>query len=517
MSQAAPVPAPSPEGPFAGFHRVGFGAAAAVCVAVTLVRLAALAIHPLDLHPDEAQYWSWSRHLAWGYFSKPPMIAWLIAAQTAVCGAGEGCIEAGSPLLHLVTALFLYGIGRRLYAPVVGFFAAVAYVTLPGVSFSSAIASTDPPMMTFWAIALYALVRLWQGETARLLWWTVLGLAIGFGLLSKYAMAFFVIGLVLLVILDRDARARLAMPGPGSREFALALVLGFLLYLPNLLWNIESGFVTFVHTTANADLRGQLFHPAKLSDFIITQFGVFGPILFAALLWVLVRVKAWRHDPRTRLLAAFILPMLGSITVLSLLSRANANWAAPCYIAATVWVTAALIGGGRRGLVLGSLGLNGVVAAAMVVAMLIHVGPGVYAGFRVPPELDVYKQYDGWRELGAAVTKIRARYPGAPLVLDERKLLAEMLYYVRPWPEDVFAWRPDDRITDQFKMTRPLPGTPGGNFLVIASVRNPSYMLRHFRSTRLVATLVKPIGLGTQTRVRVFYARGFLGYNASRS
>src|ERR1051325_10439215 len=33
---------------------------------------------PLDLAPDEAHYWDWSRHLDWSYYSKGPAVAWLI-------------------------------------------------------------------------------------------------------------------------------------------------------------------------------------------------------------------------------------------------------------------------------------------------------------------------------------------------------------------------------------------------------------------------------------------------------
>src|SRR5947207_9809878 len=35
---------------------------------------------PLDLAPDEAHYWDWSRHLDWSYYSKGPLVAYLIRA-----------------------------------------------------------------------------------------------------------------------------------------------------------------------------------------------------------------------------------------------------------------------------------------------------------------------------------------------------------------------------------------------------------------------------------------------------
>src|SRR6516225_809051 len=41
---------------------------------------------PLDLAPDEAHYWDWSRHLDWSYYSKGPLVAFLIRAGTALAG-----------------------------------------------------------------------------------------------------------------------------------------------------------------------------------------------------------------------------------------------------------------------------------------------------------------------------------------------------------------------------------------------------------------------------------------------
>jgi len=48
---------------------------------------------PLGLHGDEAQYWSWSQNLDWGYFSKPPLIAWIIAISTSLFGQAEWAIR----------------------------------------------------------------------------------------------------------------------------------------------------------------------------------------------------------------------------------------------------------------------------------------------------------------------------------------------------------------------------------------------------------------------------------------
>jgi 4-amino-4-deoxy-L-arabinose transferase-like glycosyltransferase len=101
---------------------------------VTVMRLAWLAYGRTDLYPDEAQYWLWSLHPAFGYYSKPPVVAWLIALTTWLFGDSEGAIRLSAPLLHFAAALVVFRIGQRLYDARTGFWSALLYITLPGVS-----------------------------------------------------------------------------------------------------------------------------------------------------------------------------------------------------------------------------------------------------------------------------------------------------------------------------------------------------------------------------------------------
>src|SRR4051794_23644350 len=67
---------------------------------VTVVRLLWLAVQPADLYPDEAQYWFWAQTPALGYYSKPPLVAWVIALTTGILGDSEFAIRIAAPLLH---------------------------------------------------------------------------------------------------------------------------------------------------------------------------------------------------------------------------------------------------------------------------------------------------------------------------------------------------------------------------------------------------------------------------------
>src|SRR5262249_55794694 len=130
-----------------------------VVLAVTVARLLWLRIGGLDLYPDEAQYWLWSLTPDWGYFSKPPLISWVIPVTTLLLGDEEAGIRVASPLLHFGTALVIFFTARRLYDARVASWSAIAYATLPGVSASSLLISTDVPLLFCWAVALHAFVR----------------------------------------------------------------------------------------------------------------------------------------------------------------------------------------------------------------------------------------------------------------------------------------------------------------------------------------------------------------------
>ncbi|WP_439579586.1 ArnT family glycosyltransferase [Elioraea sp.] len=469
--------------------------------AITLARVVWLATDEPNLYADEAQYWVWAQDLRPGYFTKPPLIAWLIAGTTALCGDGEGCVRLASPLLHAATALLLGAAAARLFDARTGFWTAVTYATLPAVSVSSTIASTDAPLLTAWAAALYALVRLREGTAPR--WWALLGLAVGLGLLAKYAMAGFVLSLALWFAFDRTARKLLRGPGPW---IAGALALAAL--APNLVWNVANQFATVRHVGENTNLaRGVAFNPLTAAEFVGAQFGVFGPILFAALLWVLARRDTW-HEPRTRMLALFVVP-LGAIMVMqSFASRANANWAAPVYAAGTILVVAWARAQARPLLIRASVALH--VAAAA----LLFVGPPALgaAGIELPRRADPWMRQRGWEALGQAVARAAAEHRDARFLFEQRRDMATLIYYIRPHPLDALMWNPDGGARNEFELTAPLqPGTAGPFLFVTRRSEAPDVAARFARAER-VARIAVPTHPDAALSYALWRLDGFRGY-----
>ena len=79
-----------------------------------LLRVFAIISTPLELSADEAQYWLWSKKLNWGYFSKPPMIAWLIHFSSNIFGDYDYSIRILAPVIHAINALVFLDYHRQL-------------------------------------------------------------------------------------------------------------------------------------------------------------------------------------------------------------------------------------------------------------------------------------------------------------------------------------------------------------------------------------------------------------------
>lgn len=472
------------EAPDRAIWAVRLGVALAV---IAVFRLFALALNGTELFVDEAQYWSWAQAPAAGYYSKPPLIAWIIAATTAVCGDGEFCVRLPATVLHLGTAGAIFLAARQLYSAEVGFWSALVYATLPAVSLSSGIISTDVPLLFAWSLALLAFAHLLTAPSYLAA--VSLGVAIGIGLNAKYAMAYFVPCIAIYFLIAPEHRGLLRRP-----HLWIALALAVALILPNLAWNSANSFATFAHTADNANWKGLVLHPLKSAEFILGQLGVFGPILFGALVAFL-----WRTHGRLKalssadkLLIALSVPIIVVVALQGLMSRAHANWAAAAYVTATILVTAVMIRDGAWRWLRSSLALHGVVAVVLAVATW-------QAGrFSLPIIGDPFVRTLGNRETASLVARLAAetqpdgRTVRAVLAAD-RDVAAALLYYGRSLDKPVFAWR-DAQPRNHFELSRPFTARSPTPVLLVGPSPPSSGITRHFRQVVTLNALSVPAG-----------------------
>lgn len=483
------------------------GLALAVVLAATLFRILVIVSSPLPLFFDEAQYWVWAQDLAFGYFSKPPFIAWSIASTTAVCGDGEACVRLSAPLFHGGTSMLVFMLARHFYDALTGFWASVGYAVLPGVSLSAVIVSTDAYLLFFWSLAFFAFVR--ADQTDKWPWWFLFAFAFGFGLLSKYAMAFFILG----ICVDAAWR-KTSCPVWRRPRFRIAMLIGLALYVPNLWWNWVNDFPSYRHTGENVNLGGDLVNPLNALEFLGSQLGVFGPIMFVGLIWLiydrLIKSDTRRAlDDRQKILFAFCLPVLGLILAEAFLSRAHANWAATAYIAASILVAGEFMRVNRIGWIKASIGIHIVIAAMFynfdLVTQTLNIS--------VTPDMDPARRMRGWDQAGDWIEGLQRENPErVRLLFDDRKVMSELIYYVQPHPFDSVMWNPKGQSNNHYEMTTDLSEAVGEDFLYVIRHDWPGRASPRFESSALLATFRSRAYTGGVLELRAYVLKGFKGY-----
>jgi 4-amino-4-deoxy-L-arabinose transferase-like glycosyltransferase len=423
---------------------------------------------PLELYPDEAQYWLWSRALDFGYYSKPPMVAWAIWATTLL-GDAEVFVRLAAPLFQAGATLCAFAIGRKLYGGPVGLAAAALYALMPAVQLSSIVVATDAPLLFFEGLALLAYASLQSAAGGRRLALAAgLGAALGLAFLSKYAAVYALIGIVLHLGLSREARRAWSAPAAVVAVAVFALVLA-----PNLIWNAQHGFATLHHTAANAALgqRASPVNPRSLASFLVSQFGVFGPIPFGVLIAGLVLAARRRALAREDLmLLCFVLPPLAVVSAGALVSRANANWSAAAYLPGAVLVAAWLMRWRARRWLTAGIALQAVLAAFVLLALVDPRAVDAIGGS------NSLKRVRGWSQTARLVTD-RARVEEAgglsSVAVNNRFLYYALAYYGRdyfgrPGAPPLTYWLRTGKPANQAEASAPLDPGDGSRVLGVS-------------------------------------------------
>ncbi len=400
--------------------RSGAGTVWAIALAAVAFRL--LLFLGLDLYADEAYYWMWSRRPAAGYFDHPPMVAWLIRVSTTVL---QG--ELGVRFLFLacggLAVWIAAGIARELSddprAPVL---AALLTAASPVLALTGGLALPDAPVVAAYAGGTWLVAR------ARGKGWLAAGVVVGLALLSKYTAALLAPALLLLVLLDPELRRELRTPWPW-----LGGAVAVLLFLPNLLWNAQHGWIAVLFQIRHG--LGSEFTVQKALEFVG---GLWGGAGIVALPLGVARLLRGRGSAAVRVAAATLVPL--AVTAWSATrGPVEANWAALSYPAICAAAAVALAGyrpAWRRGLAVASVAVTLLAGA--------FVGWQIRYPTLVPTDSEMVKRFQGWRRYAAAARESVARAcagigapagcdPADPFVFPDSYQVAAQLAYYGGW------------------------------------------------------------------------------------
>jgi dolichol-phosphate mannosyltransferase len=390
----------------------------------------------VELMPEEAYYWNYARHLDFGYLDHPPMVAWLIAAGTAVLGNVELGVRLGAVFCGLIATFFTYRLTRDLFGTSSALVSAALMQTLPFFFLSGMMMTPDAPLAAAWAASLYFIERaLLAGRAGS--WWLA-GVCIGLGLLSKYTISLVVLSTVIFVLLESRAWLRRIEPYG-------AVLLACAIFAPVIVWNAEHEWASFLFQTSRRLAEKPQFALHKLLGSMLV---LLTPPGFAGVAWVLTRGRLDSEDDSGdgaerrrawRFVQVSTLVPLGVFLLFSLRHEVKLDWTGAPWIAvvpglgrliARAWETAdprirwRWVRGLWASTVIGLLLLYGLAFFEFTVGI-----PNV--GYARHAELEPV----GWRQLGREVSEkadaIAGREGRDPVVvgMDRYAIASELAFY----------------------------------------------------------------------------------------
>ncbi len=404
-----------------------------VLVVVSLFRIYYILTGPLDLSPDEAQYWDWSRRLDLSYYSKGPAIAYIIAMGRTLLGNTEIGVRLPAVLFSLLSSLVLYRTAREMAEDqtggAAGLVSALMVQIVPLFSTYGVVMTIDSPLVFFWSISLYLFYRAQRDEpsgwTSGLAAWVLLGLTVGIGLLVKYTMSFFYLSALLYLVTERTRRRLLVHPGPW-----LSFLISILCFTPVLLWNARHGWVTFLHTAGQAHISdGFKITIGRFFEFIGSQLGVVSPVILVFMIASLFALR--KRSAEGRLLFWFSIPVLLFFVLKSLQGKVQANWALPAYIAGFVSL-GIYAAENWQGF---SRTTRGVLAAGVLLSVFITSAAHYPSILDLPPKMDPTSRLRGWRALGSEVSRTASETEEPYFIFsDKYQVTSELAFYVEGNP-----------------------------------------------------------------------------------
>lgn len=470
--------------------------------AVLVFRLVFAAIFPVNPAGDEAYYWDWGRQLDFGYYSKPPFIAWLYSFVDWIGGGSLYAIRASAAILGTTAAFLLFRLTSSLFDVRTGWIALLLGLAAPANSVLSFFLTIDAPLTVCWTVALWMTWR-YVSENGGVGTLVTLFLALSIGHLSKQMMMIFPLIVIAFLLTEKRTRPFLKRPG-----LLLALFGSYLALIPPLVWNAQHDWITLQHTKhhfGTSPVVENIFleRAEEFFTFLATQMGVLAPLTAIILFTVsLTQLALFRSASRpVRFLLLFGAVPLAAMLLLALRQKLQPNWPAVFYVSC-IALTAAWFSlrvrrpgwkltrseNARR--ITCYLALLG----GVLLSLYFYFASPILAMFDVPGHrADPNRRMMGHDVMAAEYQKIREAQPdGGELfvVAMGHRDTASHLAFSLPDQPRVYRWEPSGMVVSQYEVwNTPIEdGLAGRDALILMSFNPnlPEDLAKRFTSTEKV-------------------------------
>ncbi len=221
-----------------------------------------------ELHRDEYLHIDIGQHLAWGYQSVPPLTAW-ISKIIFLLGNSVFWVKFFPALFGALTILMVWKTIKELNGNLFALILGALCVLLSALLRLNTLYQPNSFDILAWTTLYYVIIKYLNTENTK--WLFVAALVVAIGFLNKYNIGFAVIGILPAIILTRQRKIF------AEKKLYIALLLGLVIIMPNLLWQYNNDFPVVRHLNELAET--QLVNVNRL-DFLKSQLLFFAGSLF---------------------------------------------------------------------------------------------------------------------------------------------------------------------------------------------------------------------------------------------
>lgn len=437
-----------------------------VLIVLFLVKISAFYLTKFNLFGDEAQYWLWSKKLDFGYFSKPPLLSWIISVYSIIFGESFFSLKIIPSIVYLFTAWAIFnlciniGLTRKKSLE-----CTLLFLLMPAVSFSTFFISTDVLLLLFWTLALNELILIKKFKNLNNFF--MFGVFLGLAFLSKYAAVYFIICLILYILLDNDFRKFFFK---NYLSFIFSSVCVLIILMPNLIWNLSNNWVTFKHTSDNANFVNIKINLLRGVEFLGIQILMLGPFFFIG---SMINYKNLVINDKHKLLLIFSVPIFFIVLIEAIIVRANANWAAPGFISFFIFLYLLINNG-----LLKKLHLAFSIILCLVFFLLIGSSY----------QNNLFNRITGISIFSEKLHLLGSKVGIENYVISDRLLFSNIKYEMRKNDSNFYMpHKEGDEITNHFKLTSPLKKEMKKNFIFIGHPNEINYLSNNYNLKKLLS------------------------------
>jgi len=374
----------------------------------------------LDVCYDEGYYFYWSLYPQLSYLDHPPLVAWAMALSRWLLGDSIWTVRCWPLAVGVLFPLVGRALAREMFDEETGNRAGIFLMLCPSFAGTGLLMTPDTLFAMFWSVTLFFTWKAMGNPARSLSWWALAGLFVGLGLLTKYNMVLYFLGLGFFFLMTPDKRRNIFF---GA---LLGGIIALIVFIPVLVWNLENDWISFrfqLHHGFSADgYKPWQTFPGYIGGLLLVATPLLGGLTF----WSSARGIV-SGDERRQFLGAFFWAFVVFFAISALKGKVSANWPMLAFFSGVILVAADWDFYGKR--------LRKATGSLLVFVMLfgliyfsLPAGFGIAVGGR---SLDIIrmKEFIGGKEIGSVVRKKREELNLDFICISRHQLLGEIAFY----------------------------------------------------------------------------------------